>query len=114
MRAMILTLLCFWVSGCSSRLTDSEIDSFFDRQIGRVLPEVQAKGCDAVPIRDGVVEYVPREVAKTGWAVVWQVDTTRAAELSASSSTKIAGVIVAWRIIGDRTKVRVPVSYSAG
>jgi hypothetical protein len=114
MRALIFTLLCVWVAGCSTRLTDSEIDSFFDRQIGRVLPEAEAKGCEAVPVRDGVVEYIPRVAAKAGWSVVWQVDTTRAAALSASSSTKITGVIVAWRIIGDRAKVRVPVSYSAG
>jgi len=111
---MILTVLCLWAAGCSARLTDGEIDSFFDRQIGRVLPQIDTKDCDVVPIRDGVVEYIPRDTSRTGWGVVWQVDTTRAAELSAASSTKIAGVILAWRIIGDRTKVRVPVSYSAG
>ncbi len=58
--------------------TDGEIDSFFDRQIGRVLPQIDAKDCDVVPIRDAVVEYIPRDTSKTGWGVAWQVDTTRA------------------------------------
>lgn len=114
MRRYVLPLLFMLVAGCSTVLSESELNAYFDRQKGSWLPEKQTKGCRAVAVGENLVEFVPQEIPESGWAVVWTVDATRQPEVSKHSSERLAGRIVSWRIIGDRSKVRIPVSYSAG
>lgn len=102
------------MAGCSTALSESELNAYFDRQKGSWLPEKQTKGCSAVVVRENLVEFIPQEIPKSGWAVVWMVDTSRQSDVSAHSTERLAGKIVSWRIIGDRSKVRIPISYSVG
>ena len=102
------------VAGCSMALDESAQNTFFNYQKGSWLREKQTQGCSAVVVGENLVEFIPQEIPKSGWAVVWMVDTSRLKVINANSSEKLAGKIVSWRIIGDRSKVRIPVSYSAG
>ena len=107
-------LLLMLVVGCSTKFSESEVTVFFDGQKGRVLSESQVEGCAAMKVGDHLLDYIPNELPKSGWAVVWRVDATQLDQLNSGSSQKLVGRIVGWRIIGDRSKVRIPVSYSAG
>jgi hypothetical protein len=109
MRALLSFLFLALFAGCSVKLTDSELTSFFDGQKGRVLTESMVEGFIATKVENSLIEYVPAEIPKSGWAVVWRVDTTRLDQLNAGSSEKLVGRIVSWRIIGDRSKVRIPI-----
>lgn len=95
-------------------MSESELNAYFDGQKGSWLPAKEVRGCGAVVVREHLVEFVPREMPKSGWAVVWMVDTSQLSTESGHSAERLAGKIVSWRIIGDRSKVRVPVRYSAG
>ncbi len=114
MRTFLHLLMLALVGGCSTKLGESEVAAFFDVQKGRVLFERQVDGCARVTVGEYLIEYIPHELPKSGWAVVWCVDPTQLDQLNTGSSEKLVGRIVGWRIIGDRSKVRIPVSYSAG
>ncbi|MGC4072031.1 MAG: hypothetical protein QM760_05855 [Nibricoccus sp.] len=114
MRPFLCILTLVLAVGCATKLSESEIVAYFDGQKGRVLSEEKVEGCTAVTIGDGLIEYVPSALPKSGWAVVWRVDATQLAQLNAGSSERLVGRIVSWRIIGDRSKVRIPISYSTG
>jgi hypothetical protein len=114
MRILLLLILVLLTAGCSVALNEDQLTTYFDGQKGRWLAEKQTKGCEPVVIRENLVEFVPQEIPNSGWAVVWTIDTSRVSEINEHSSEKLAGMIVSWRIIGDRNKVRIPVSYSAG
>jgi hypothetical protein len=114
MRILSLSILVLLVAGCSVALNDDQLTAYFDGQKGRWLAEKYTKGCRPVILRDNLVEFVPQEIPKSGWAVVWTVDTSRLSEINPRSSQKLAGMIVSWRIIGDRSKVRVRITYSVG
>jgi hypothetical protein len=114
MRAFLHLLMLVLAVGCSTKLSESEVTAFFDGQKGRVLSETQVAGCAPVTVGEHLIEYIPQDLPKSGWAVVWCVDPTQMYQLNNGSSEKLVGRIVGWRIIGDRSKVRIPVSYSAG
>jgi hypothetical protein len=109
MRTLLHILILALASGCSVKLTESEFTAFYDGQKGRVLPAKMVEGFMPIEVGENQIEYVPSALPKSGWAVVWRVDVTRLAQLNAGSSEKLVGRIVSWRIIGDRSKVRLPV-----
>jgi hypothetical protein len=114
MRRYVLPLLLIFLAGCSTALSENELNAYFDRQKGSWLPQKQIEGYSIVEVRENLVEFIPQKIPKSGWAVVWMVDTSLQSKVSAHSTERLAGKIVSWRIIGDRSKVRIPISYSAG
>ena len=111
----LFTILCLFIlSGCYTTLSESELDAYLNAQIGRYLPEKQIKNCEKIELRDGVYEYIPNRMPRSGSAVVWAVDSKEIDEVSAASSEPLVGVIVSWRLIGDKKKVRIPITYTAG
>jgi hypothetical protein len=109
MRTILHLLILVLVAGCSVRLSEGELTTFFDGQKGRVLPAKMVEGYTAMEVGEDLIEYVPTKLPKSGWAVVWRVDAAHLTQLNAGSSEKLVGRIVAWRIMGDRSKVSIPV-----
>jgi hypothetical protein len=114
MRAFLTLLMLVLVAGCSTRVSEREVTAFFDGQKGRVLSAKQVEGFALMPVGENLIEYVPNALPKSGRAVVWCVDVTGLDQLNARATETLVGRIVSWRIIGDRSKVRIPISYSAG